>query len=61
MSTNTQIIIRKEKGLSVIWVSQSFLMKYCDGLSDSYLRTKARYSYSKGCLLYTSDAADDTR
>lgn len=47
MSTNTQIIIRKEKGLSVIWVSQSFLMKYCDGLSDSYLR-RIRCGVSKG-------------
>jgi hypothetical protein len=39
------ILIRKEKGIKVLWLSEAFLLSCCAGLSDTFLRTKARFTY----------------
>lgn len=39
------ILIRKEKGLNAVWLSEAILLQYCEGLSEGFMRTKARFMY----------------
>lgn len=41
---NPKIIIKKEKGEAVAWISQSTLLSFCGGLSDGYLRVVRNYN-----------------
>jgi hypothetical protein len=50
MQQNPPIILKREKGELIIWLSQNFVLNHCSGLTDGYLRTRARYGVKSGDL-----------